>query len=342
MDTVKEFETWLENYAKETSFNGIVQIYNKGSLIVNKCLGYQDIEAGKKIDENTVFKFYSITKTFCALAVMKLYEEGLIDLNAHPSKYLPYCKNLDSRLTLTNLLQHTSGLKDIAGVEQIASKVSISVEDAIKNIENEPLKFKPGTVEDYNNTNYILLGKIVEAVSKMTLEEYYEKVLFKALDIKTAKCMYDGSKIDNLAKGYSLVDGKLVECGYTNMTTIYSAGNLTGTIKDIQKLYEAERELKFLKKETWQKMLTPNSIGRFACGLQVYVWNSELCYMSTGGHLGFRALNRFLPKRDFNIIILSNSGFGDARADVSDKAYNMFVDKTAVHAFKVEMDKGFV
>ena len=176
----------------------------------------------------------------------------------------------------------------------------------------------------------------------MPYEKYLENVVFKALDIKTAKCMLDGTKIDNLAKGYSLVDGNLVECDYTNMTTMYSAGFITGTIKDIQKLYEAERELKFLKKETWQKFFTPSKIGRFACGLQSYVWNSELCYMSTGGHVGFRALNRFLPKRDFNIIILSNSGFGDARADVSNKAYNVFIDENAIHAFKVEMDKGFV
>ena len=342
METIKAFETWLENYSKENNFFGAVQIYNKGELIVDKKLGYQNVKENKKIDENTVFKFYSISKTFCALAVMKLYEEGLIDLNAHPSKYLPYCKNLDSRLTLINLLQHTSGLKDIASVIELASTISIPVEEAIKNIENEPLKFKPGTVEDYNNTNYILLGKIVESVAKMPYPQYLESVVFKALDIKTAKCMYNDTKIDNLAQGYSLEDGKLVECGFANMTTMFSAGFLTGTIKDIQKLYEAERQLKFLKKETWQKFFTPSKIGRFACGLQVYVWNSELCYMSTGGHLGFRTLNRFLPKRDFNVIILSNTGFGDARADISNKAYELFVDKNVDYAFKVEMDKGFV
>ena len=342
METIKAFETWLETYSKENNFFGAVQIYSKGELIVDKKLGYQNVKENKKIDENTVFKFYSISKTFCALAVMKLYEDGLIDLTKHPSYYLDYCKNLDSRLTLINLLQHTSGLKDIASVEELSKIESVSVKEAIKNIENEPLKFKPGTVEDYNNTNYILLGKIVESVAKMPYANYLESVVFKALDIKTAKCMYNDTKIDNLAQGYSLENGKLVECGFANMTTIFSAGFLTGTIKDIQKLYEAERQLKFLKKETWQKFFTPSKIGRFACGLQVYVWNSELCYMSTGGYLGFRALNRFLPKRDFNIIILSNTGFGDARADISNKAFELFIDEKADHAFKVEMDKGFV
>ncbi len=341
MENIKEFEKWLEEYSSHNDFYGIVQIYLKGELIVNKCYGYQNVKENKKIDENTVFKFYSISKTFCALAVMKLYEEGLIDLNAHPSKYLDYCKNLDKRITLNNLLQHTSGLKDIATAEKLSKKQTESVQTAIKNIENEPLSFIPSTQENYNNTNYILLGKIVEKVSGVKYKDYLKNVVFKGMGIENAYCVENGDTAYNLAKGYSLENGKVVECAYTNMTTIGSAGNVIGTVKDIQKLYRAEREFKFLKRETWQKIFTPSSIGKFGYGLQVYEWNGELCYMSTGGFTGFRALNRFLPKKDFNIIILSNTGFGDARADISNKAFNLFIDKNATYAFKVEMDKGF-
>ena len=113
MDRSEKLRAWMADYAEKTEFSGNLLISRKKETVFESSIGYADRERRIPLQMDSKFRYYSLSKPFTAIAIMLLWEQGLIDLDAHPSKYLPYAKDIDSRITRRMLLQHTSGLKEI-------------------------------------------------------------------------------------------------------------------------------------------------------------------------------------------------------------------------------------
>ena len=107
-----ELNRFLDDYMEKNIFYGFVRVTVKDKVIFERYSGYADLEKGVTIDDKSVFSFYSLSKPFLAIGIMKLYEEGMIDIDAHPSKYIPEAIGFDKAVTFRNMLQHSSGLPD--------------------------------------------------------------------------------------------------------------------------------------------------------------------------------------------------------------------------------------
>jgi CubicO group peptidase (beta-lactamase class C family) len=165
----------------EQGFDGNVLIADKGRIIYEKSFGYANVKAKIPLTANSIFNLASISKVFTAVAIMKLAEQGKINLTDDLQQYfpdLPY-----EHTTIYNLLTHTSGLEDFMAdpVRNVLSS-SPSNGDIEKTycLVHLPLKFPPGSNWSYSNTNFLLLALIIEKTSGMSYPEFIKQYIFRA------------------------------------------------------------------------------------------------------------------------------------------------------------------
>lgn len=341
MDKRESLKLWLEKYAKETGYSGNLLLSHKGETIFENSTGYADREEKIPLEMNSKFRFYSISKQFTAIAMMLLWEQGLVDLDAHPSRYLPYAKDLDSRVTIRNLLQHTSGLQEITtpAFSEVPGKPDFA--EAVMELAKKPLDFEPNTGENYRNTGFVIASLIIEKLSGMPLHEYLQEKVFKPFGMETACCELGDKPIEGMVTGYEKVNGQIVPGRYLNAPSFFGAGYVVGTVYDLQNFYRSVMEKRLLKPETWDLIYTRSEVGQFGFGCIPFQWDGRLTYQNNGGHIGFRTIHRLLPEMDFDIILLSNSAWDDARTDVMNAVHKFYLGGAEADLFQPEMDKGF-
>lgn len=338
-----EFERWLEAYARDHHFSGSVLVTGKGRELFRKYIGYADRENNIPITDSTRFRFYSLTKPLIAFAVMQLYEQGKLCLDAHPSVYLDCAEKMDSAVTVKTLLQHTSGLSEIASIKEFVKREDAALDKRISVLSEMPLEFAPGTGTEYRNTNYIILTRIVETVSSCGIGDYLRSNVFDLFGMNTADVeLSETAQYDDLAVGYEEVDGEIQRGGYINMPLLSGAGCAIGGLNDVLRIYDAVRSRKYLKPETWELILTPSGVGSFGFGCSVFDWHGKRTYQNNGGCTGFRTLHRYLLDEDFDIIILSNTGYGNAREDISEAIWRFSFEQSSIAGETPQMDPGFV
>lgn len=333
---------WLLDYAEKEDVSGIIEIIDKNQVIFKEYLGYANKEEKTPITDDTMFRLYSMTKSFVGIGIMKLYDEGKVSLSAHPGEYLEWAKKLDDRLTLENIMLHKSGLYEIASVEAQSVKRDVDFEEEMLKLCEMPMYFAPGEDERYTNTNFILMGMILEHFHNMSLKEYFENVLFKEMGMKTACCDEGDTEIENMAIGYERVDGKIQRIPYVNLKLAAGSAFGVGTIKDVEALYDVVRNRKIISEKAWELVFKKPEDGRyFGLGSVVCDWNDTMFYQQNGGHYGFRSMQRYLPNEDFAILALTNVGFEqDLRDIVCEKIYEIYFGESKGSP-KFVMDKGF-
>ena len=341
MERSRNLRQWLADYAEKTDYSGNLLISHKGKTIFESSAGYADREKGIALGMESKFRYYSLSKPFTAISIMLLWEQGLVDLDAHPSQYLPYAKNLDSRITLRMLLQHTSGLTELTTAEFSEVPDEPDFVKAIEDLAVKPLDFEPGTGENYRNTGFVIASLIVEKLSGMPLHKFLQERIFKPFGMETACCELGDMPIEGIVTGYEKVDGQIAPGRYLNMPSFLGSAYVVGTVYDLQNFYRSIMEKRLLKPETWDLIFTRSKVGQFGLGCIVFQWDGRLTYQNNGGHIGFRTIHRLLPEEDFDIILLSNSAWGDVRTDVMNAVHKFYLDGASADLFQPEMDKGF-
>src|SRR5687767_6830207 len=162
---VQKIDGLLKQYYDYGQFNGSVLVAEKGKIIYEKGFGMANMEWSVPIQPDTKFRIGSVTKQFTATLVLQLVEEGKIKLDAKLSDYLPdYRKDTGGRITIHQLLNHTSGIPSYTGRPGFFAEVSrnpYSVTDFVKKFASGDLEFEPGSKYSYNNSGYYLLGAII-------------------------------------------------------------------------------------------------------------------------------------------------------------------------------------
>lgn len=150
----------IDDYCEKESIMGVLRVTVRDRIVYEKNIGYADIETKKEFDNKSMFTFYSISKPFCILGIMKLVDKGLVDLDAHPSVYLPEAEWFDKRITLRMMFHHTSGLPDFREIPGTGEYAQISRE-AVRELKNLPMHFEPGTQGEYANVNILPAALII-------------------------------------------------------------------------------------------------------------------------------------------------------------------------------------
>ncbi len=336
----------LDAYCEKNQIFGSLRITYRGNTVLAKDFGYADLASRRPFTAHSLFNFYSLSKPFCVIGLLKLYDQGLVKLDAHPSLYVPEAKGLDARVTVRHMLHHVSGLPDFEQNKEFAAAHRPGTPERIREHLTELCAcsqyFAPGTSTMYANVNMILAALIIENVSAFSYAEYMQKEVFAPLGMKSARIDRPDLFHPDRVTGYELIENVPKPIN-RSMDWMLGAGDILGTADDAYALRNAIRDGLLLKKETWKAALTAAPINTFGMGCKTDPWFGKKCITHAGGHLGFRTLHKYLPEEDFDLIFLSNSGYGSARQDISDLVLPAFFDWTQNQENKaVEMDKGYI
>jgi CubicO group peptidase (beta-lactamase class C family) len=207
-DTVRSIEKILERY-KPSNPGAQLAISRNGKVIFSKAWGMADMEHGVALTTTSPTEAGSVSKQFTAAAILLLEQQGKLSLNDDVRKYAPELKDYGTPITLRQMMQHTSGLKDWGAIAAIAgwprSTKTYDNNDALYIISLQgTLNHKPGAEFLYSNSNYNLFAVIVERVSGMSLADFTKKFIFEPAGMTHTEWRNDFRKIvPNRAIAYS-------------------------------------------------------------------------------------------------------------------------------------------
>ncbi len=335
----------ITEYCEANYISGCIRITICGKMVYEQYIGFSDAKNKLSFTDESMFTLYSLSKPFCAIGLLKLKEKGLVDIDAHPSKYVPEAAGFDDRVTIRHLLHHTSGLPDFEQIKEFSGKYAPGfakyTREHLKILTNYPSYFAPGTDSKYANINFVLCALIIENVSGMYYAEYMQKEVFEPLGMKNAVVDNEDLVIPNRVKGYELLNNEPSETDKSH-DWLLGAGDIVATIDDVYCINKAIKNQLLLSKETWREILTPSPINRMGMGCTISNWHGKKRITHNGGHMGFRTLHIQLPEDDFDLIFLSNSGYGDARNAIAEMVHSFFYEKDYIQDMPLDMDKGYI
>lgn len=346
---MKKFDPMLdkkiEEYCDKNKIFGVIRVTVKDEIVFEKNVGYADLENKIPFSKDSMFTFYSLSKPFCALGILKLYDKGLVDIDKHPSVYLKEASGFHKDVTIRQMLLHISGLPDFEQDKDFYATHPHGYPHLIREHLKELVKynqyFEPGTSFMYANINFVLCALIIENVSGLSYEEYMQREVFMPLGMKTAVVDNEKRVIEKRVKGYGLLEGNVTEVEKSHNWAL-GAGDIVGTLDDVYCLNTALKNKLLVSEKVWEEILTPSPLFSMGMGVWVLNWHGKLRLQHNGGHTGFRTLHIHLPQDDFDIIFLSNTGYGSSREDISEIIYEAFYGNDGSEVASIEMDKGYI
>ena len=242
-----------------------VAVYRRGELLHAKGYGFADLEQRVPASVETVYRLGSVTKQFTAAAVLQLAEQGKISLDEDFTRYLPDFSTGGRRVSVTQLLNHTSGIKSYTSLGEAVSRDSFRVDlppaRLLALIRSQPFDFEPGTSWLYNNSGFYLLGQIIERVSGESYADYLRHHLFEPLGLESTSYCDERAVVRHRAKGYDRA-----EHGFRNTTPIsmsipYAAGSLCSTVLDLVAWRRALANGRVISRASYQRMIAPTLLA---------------------------------------------------------------------------------
>lgn len=341
---IKALDDFIAEYCPENHFSGTIRITERDEVTFERFIGMENIASGIPISADTVYTFYSLSKPFCAIGLLKLYDRGLVDLDAHPSKYVPEAAGFDPRVTIRQILCHISGLPDPEQDTDFHKRYPDPSDDPrnhIAELATYPRQSEPGTVGRYANINFVMTALIIENVSGMDYADYMAKEVLAVLGMTTAQVDKPDLVIPHRAQGYALDGDKVVPID-RSLWWMKGAGDIVGRVDDVYRLNLAIKNKTLLAPETWDMAYTPSPLNSMGMGCTVTDWYGKRRITHNGGHLGFRTFHVQLPEDDFDFILMSNCGWGNARWDFAEKIHDIVYGNTPERAAEIQLDRGYI
>ncbi len=261
----KKLTDYFDKYYNDT-FSGSILISSHGKILLSKGFGIANYEKGIPNTPDTSFNIASLTNQFTAMGIMILSDRGLLNIKDNIGKYIAGIDH-GNEITIHHLLSQTSGIDDSI-FEQDSIKNVTSGLTPVKKIEalngkKFELDFEPGVATFCCNTNYLLLGYIIEKVSGESYEEFINKNIFKPLEMDNSGYYHEDVNDDNHAVGYSSLSPKPVKADMKGIEYAYAAGGLYSSVEDLYKWDQALYTDKLIKKQTLDKVFAKytNSYG---------------------------------------------------------------------------------
>lgn len=292
---------YIDYFVKKHHGIGSVSISRNGKQIYQKSFGQSQLPH-QNYNENTGYQIGSITKLFLATMIMQDVENGKLNLSDKLSKFYPHLPNAD-KITLKNMLNHTSGLGDYVGkTGKWLMNEPVSEKMVLDSIAKQGVLFEPNENTNYSNSAYYLLCKILEKSHKKPFNVLLKERITKKLGLKNTFSVLDYPK--NIFASYQFVDGKHVLVKDFNFVNALGAGDITSTTDELNVFIQALFSGKLLKKETVQMMLPVDTVYGL-CVRKVPFYN-QTYYGHGGTTLGTDALMAYNPIDDIAISVCVN------------------------------------
>ncbi len=238
---------------------------------------------------------------------MLLEERGKLSVDDPVKKYLPDAPTAWDKITIFNLLTHTSGIPEFAAFPDYKSLEPFpsTPEKLVARFRDKPLDFQPGEKCSYSNSGYILLGYLIEQISGETYGKFVEDNIFTPLGMKDSGYDSNSAIIPRRAAGYSPSEGGPVNADFVHMTVPFASGGLYSTTEDLLRWEQGLFGGKLLSPASVKKMTTPFK-DDYGFGLLVQLVNGHLAFNHAGLIEGFRTTMAYYPDDKLTVIVLGN------------------------------------
>lgn len=304
----------LDQEVADDRFAGAVLVAKNGKPILEEAYGLADRERKIPNTPKTRFRIGSMNKMFTALAILQLAEAGKLALNDPLGKYLPDYPNKDvaAKVTIHHLLTHTGGTGEIFGPQFETHRLELrTLQDYVKLYGNRDVEFDPGSRWEYSNYGFILLGIVVENVSKENYYDYVRTHIYEPAGMSFTGAEPEDRAVADRSVGYTRTEPGSPQRPNTD-TLPYrgsSAGGGYSTIEDLLKFATALQQNKLLNAHytellTTGKIDTPN--GHYAYGFIDHTINGTRCFGHSGGAPGMNGNLEICPGPGYVIAVLAN------------------------------------
>lgn len=312
------------NYLSENKlFNGVAIVVDDGNVIYNKAFGNSNEEWNIPNGNDSRFEIGSVTKQFTAMLIMQLVAENKIETSDSIGQYLPEIIGKFGRITIHQLLTHTSGLPTHFSVfpDYLTKHVKIpyTFNERVGQIKDQNYVFEPDSSWAYNGFGYTILGKIVEIISGKSLEYNYDQRIFKPIGMLNTGCFFDTKLVINRAYGYQRNwDNSLMPPEFFAATKgTLGGGGIYSTVPDLLKWHNALQGNALLSKKymniymTHHYKFSDNDGYTYGNFFEIYEVNKSKTlnvYFHGGSLPGTSSMLLRIPETNQCIIILHNAG----------------------------------
>lgn len=327
-NTTSELDGLVKAYVAAGKFTGTVLVAKAGKPLLSEGYGMANREHNAPNTSQTVFRIGSMTKPFTAMLVMQQVAAGKLTPEDRLSQHLPDFPHGD-RITLHHLLSNRSGVPDYIQMPEYgrAIKQRLSVNDVIAFFRDKLLIFDPGTDYGYSNSNWVLLGYVLEKVTGRPYAQLVQERIFAPAGMNRSGYAWEERIIAARASGY-LDTGK----GWQNAelhdeSGLYAAGGLYATAEDLLRWDRALKDERLLPSSMLAQMrqnFSPFGDSGYGYGWEMHTLHGHVGVGHSGGLPGYTANYLHFADGDVTIIVLSNLGSAAWNEMTRDLAAVMF------------------
>jgi CubicO group peptidase (beta-lactamase class C family) len=316
-DMANKIDSIVNVYVTKETPGCVVGVVKDGKILYKQTYGMSNLDYRIPVTDSTLFNLASVSKQFTAFLVLLLEGEGKLNLDDSIQKYIPEVGNYGHKITIRQLLHHTSGIPPSDNLRMFAGlslEMPWDAEDEFNMIQSyHKLNFKPNEENDYSNAGYFLLARIIEKASGQPFSQCIKEKVFQPLNMTTS-CIYDtpGKVILNRASSYRKVGSSFFERN-SQAESVYGFSNMYASVNDLI---------------NWCKNLTNKSLGgqrlvdrlfnpidtlnngdtiTYTYGLFATRHKGLKMVFHEGSSNGFRAYIGHFPREGFSVVVLSNA-----------------------------------
>lgn len=318
----------LNAYNKLNEFNGTALITQNGITLLDKGYGFKNVETKELNSPSTIFQIGSITKQFTSTIILKLAERKKLKLTDKLSKYFPDYPN-GNEIKIFHLLTHSSGIYNYTNDVDFMKSEAVKPANEKKMLavfKDKKLDFTPGSQYSYSNSGYMLLGYIIQKVTKQSYEKTVRDYIFKPLKMNNSGFDFVNLNNTNKATGYfTITDKNSIKAALVDSSVSFSAGAIYTTTADLLKWHNGILNNNIIKRASIEKAFTPYK-NRYGFGWIMDSVNTKRITTHAGGIFGFNANIARVEQDDICIILLNNVG-NPKLEDITKDIFSILYDK---------------
>ena len=291
-----------------------VAVVHRGETVAIRGYGWATLELRVPTPEDAVYEIGSITKQFTSVGLLQMQEQGLVDLDADMSERLPDFPTQGNRITVRELLDHTSGIRGYTEMAEARPYFVRRVprDSLLALVAAHPFDFATGEHQIYNNSAFYLAGMILEDASGLSYEDYVEQKLFAPLGMDRSHYCSETEIHEGKATGYDMGEDGIEHKGFIVHNIPFAAGSLCSSAGDLATWLGALHGGEVLSDESYAQLIEPGDLDdgtklRYALGIAVSDIMGHRAIHHGGGINGFLAESLYLPEEDLAIVVLVNT-----------------------------------
>ncbi len=291
-----------------------IAVARNGTIVDSRGFGFADVERKVAVGPATIFHAASVSKYIEAAVVLQLAEQGKLSLDDDITKYVAEAPTGGRRVTIRQLLSHTSGLFNFTSLPDAAANEArdLSHAQVLDLVRDRPADFAPGTGWRYSNTGFYLAGMAVERVTGMTYAAYLRERVFGPLGMASSSLCTVHDTVPDLARGYDVRGGALVPAAPATWTVPFSAGGVCTTAEDLVRWQQAIDAGRVIPPARVAEMRTPTTLADgthldYGLGTRLGSLQGHAVVGHTGGGNGFSTVVETFPADRLTIVVLTNT-----------------------------------